>query len=979
MFAPMFSLARATRPVLAALVAFAAGDLGRVAVAETAAGPIEEVVVTGSRLRQQAAFADDLVYGMDFDAARQGRTALGEVLARLPVAGASLSTRFNSSGNFGFPADGGGVAAGAAQVDLRHLGSKRVLVLVDGLRWIAGASGSGVSGATDLNTLPAGVVERVEVSLDGASAVYGSDAIAGVVNLVTDIPDGVSASVYGGAFAHGGERYEAALAAGRHGDATAASLHVSHTEEQAISAASHPQSRFPFPDTGTRHGSTFTPQGRVIFTDPNTGTSVNCALNEGVVGTPVYDPSDPCGANDDYHPWSNADRFNYAPYNLLLTPSTRSGVFGRLEHRFSARLTASLRGLVNRRRSTNQAAPEPLWAGTLAESGSVLDQIVIAADNPYNPFGFDLGPGAWATRRPLESGPRVFQQDVLTRYAAASLRGVWAVRQRSLYWDANLVWSRNVAHQTKHGAHNARRMVLAAGPPARCAAIAGCTPLNLLGGQGDGDGTLTPAMLDWIGFTQRDYSDQNLRDFTFNVTGDLAQLPAGALSFAAGVERREQRGRFRPDPVVAAGDTAGLQAQPTAGDHAATEWYAEVEVPLLADAPAAHQLDVTAALRHFRYDTFGADRAGKVDLRWRPLPNLLFRFHWGEGFRAPNIGELYGGETRLDAVVADPCSDLAASAGASDLARRCTLAGVPADGSYKQLGSQIAVATGGNRDLRPETSTSRTWALAWRPDWGFVADGDLRLALTRYAHRVDAAITAFDAQAVLDGCYRSGQDAFCAFVERGDLGHIRRLRNRLLNVGGIRTSGWDVEALYASGGAPSGEWRVDWRATYVNAFTERLEDTRGEVVRTRQLVGKTASDRGKPRWKSTLALHWQRGAWRVGWTARYIHAMTERCSNFLDGSPDSLTNLGLCSLPNRTDNKASRNRLGATVYHDMEAAWASGGVDGRYILTIGAHNVLNRDPPVSRSATLNGYDASTYDIPGGRFVYAQLDYALGRP
>ena len=125
---------------------------------------------------------------------------MADMLARLTVSGSPLNTRFNSSGNFGFPSRSRGIAAGASQVDLRHLGAKRVLVLVDGLRWIHGSSGSGVSGATDLNTIPEGIVERVEVLRDGASAIYGSDAIAGVVNVMTRKPSGLSASVYAGSY-----------------------------------------------------------------------------------------------------------------------------------------------------------------------------------------------------------------------------------------------------------------------------------------------------------------------------------------------------------------------------------------------------------------------------------------------------------------------------------------------------------------------------------------------------------------------------------------------------------------------------------------------------------------------------------------------------------------------------------------------------------------------------------------------------------
>ena len=697
----------------------------------------EEIVVTGSRIRRDALTARDSVLAIEAeDGDRTGLTSLGEMLARLSVSGAPLTTRFNSSGNFGFPADGGGVAAGASQVDLRHLGSKRVLVLVDGVRWVNGSSGSGVSGATDLNTIPASVVQRVEVLRDGASAIYGSDAIAGVVNVITRGASGFSASVYGGSYEAGGETTDLELSLGGERRATSASLHLSHTNQKRVSAADHELTRWPKPGTGVTHGSTFTPQGRIIFTDPNTGAFVNCALNDGVTGSPVYDPADPCGPNDDYHPWTNADRFNYASYNLTLTPSERTGVFGRLEHHASDRLRVYARAFLNRRESINQAAPEPVWAGTLIGTGSLMDAIAVDAASPYNPFGFDVGPGALVTRRPLESGPRVFQQDVETRYLAAGAEGERTVLGRSLYWDANLAWSKNAADQTKNGAHNARKMLQALGPPEACARIPGCVPLNLFGGQGSGGGTITPEMLAWIGFVQRDYSEQSLKSFTFNVTGDLAELPAGPMAFATGIERRSQEGRFDPDPVVSAGDTAGLPAQPTAGAFDVTEWYAEVEAPLVSGARGADMIDLSAAIRYFDYSTFDSGTTAKIGMRWEPVPGVLFRAARTEGFRAPNIGELFGGLTRLDAAISDPCAGFLTTDVGQTVIDNCVAEGVPADGSYTQLGGQLSVMTGGNALLEPETSRSYTVAIAWRPGWALDADwiDDLRFEVARYAH-----------------------------------------------------------------------------------------------------------------------------------------------------------------------------------------------------------------------------------------------------
>lgn len=971
---------RAVMVALAAFVALAATaeletDLGTSTFADVDATVIEEVLVTGSRIRRDTSTVrESVLHVLEADRTRTGLSSLGDVLARLPVSGSSLSTRFNSSGNFGFPADGGGVAAGTSQVDLRHLGAKRVLVLVDGLRWINGSSGSGVSGATDLNTIPASVVERVEVLLDGASAVYGSDAIAGVVNVITKRTEGVAAHVHLGAHENGGETSDIELALGRNAGATTASAYLTFTEQRRVSADDHDQTRWPKPGTGVTHGSTFTPQGRVIFSDPNTGNAVNCALNDGVAGVPVYDPADPCGPGDDYHPWSNADRFNYSPYNLTLTPSSRTGFFGRIDHRVGDRLTIHLRALVNRRESVNQGAPEPVWAGTLAETGSLMDDIVIDAENPYNPFGFDVGPGAFVTRRPLESGPRVFEQDVLTRYATAGMEGTWTKLPRTLFWDANLIWARNTADQTKHGAHNARRMLQALGPPEACAALPGCVPLNLLGGQAGGAGTITPAMLDWISFVQQDTSSQSLMGLVVNVTGELMPVPAGSMDFAIGLEHRDQSGSFDPDPVVAAGDTAGLPAGPTAGGYTVTAVYGELQADLL-DARGIGKIDASAAFRRHDYSTFDSGTTAKAGLRWRPSPGFRLRASWAEGFRAPNIGELFGGMTRFDAVVTDPCASFLTTNVEKTVIDNCIADGVPADGSYTQFGSQLSVVTGGNELLEPETSTSQTLALAWTPAWAVAQPWleDAQIELSRYVHDVDNAITGYDAQAVLDGCYRDRVAVLCDLVRRNDRGGIARFRNTLFNVGSIETAGWDFGVAISGTG-----WRVNWRTTHLAEYAERLKDITGRVVESRSLEGRTQSDRGKPQWKSTMTIDRRIKGWLASWTMRYVHAMTERCTDFLDGSPDSLTNLGLCSLPDRDDNSSSGNRLPSTTLHDVRLSYPLTAHWGRLTLTAGVNNLLDRDPPVSQSATLNGYDASVYDIPGGRFVYLRLGYSDGR-
>ncbi|MEE9141789.1 MAG: TonB-dependent receptor plug domain-containing protein, partial [Gammaproteobacteria bacterium] len=166
---------------------------------------LSKIEVTGSRIKRADIEGESAILTISReDLDRTGYTSVGEILQALSVTGSALNTKFNSSGNFGFPASGAGIGAGTTQVNMRHLGPQRTLVLVNGLRWINETSASGVSSATDLNTIPLNMVERIEVLLDGASSVYGSDAIAGVVNIITvkDF-DGLAANAYYGQFDDG--------------------------------------------------------------------------------------------------------------------------------------------------------------------------------------------------------------------------------------------------------------------------------------------------------------------------------------------------------------------------------------------------------------------------------------------------------------------------------------------------------------------------------------------------------------------------------------------------------------------------------------------------------------------------------------------------------------------------------------------------------------------------------------------------------
>ena len=249
-----FRISRLSMAVRGALL-FAALPLS-VAAQDTASDDVktlDRVEVTGSRIK--TAEAEGLVPVQRItraDIDRSGLTSVGDVIQALTGSGSALNTKFNSSGNFGFPPDGSGVGAGSAQADLRHLGSKRVLVLVDGIRWVNEASASGVGASTDLNTIPLAIIDRIEVLEDGASSLYGSDAIAGVINIITRKDfDGVSLSVQYGGYGEGdGETGSIDLAWGKNTERANFFAGISYTAPQAPLARHREQSSLPAPGAG---------------------------------------------------------------------------------------------------------------------------------------------------------------------------------------------------------------------------------------------------------------------------------------------------------------------------------------------------------------------------------------------------------------------------------------------------------------------------------------------------------------------------------------------------------------------------------------------------------------------------------------------------------------------------------------------------------------------------------------------------------
>ena len=289
---------------------------------------------------------------------------------------------------------------------------------------------------------------------------------------------------------------------------------------------------------------------------------------------------------------------------------------------------------------------------------------------------------------------------------------------------------------------------------------------------------------------------------------------------------------------------------------------------------------------------------------------------------------------------------------------------------YEQINPQLSVTTGGNSELLPETSNSYTLSLVYGPSWAkqksFI--DDLTLELTYFRIDLGGAIQALDAQVQLDRCVNTLDPVLCAGINRTGTGIINGFDNQLSNIGGIVTDGLDLTLSYSAPRMPSGRYRVTSSSSYLLRFNESIPSANGfeDVTRAGKEVGDP--ERGFPRFKSSLILDWFRGDLAASLTFRYIHSLTESCRGFGDYP-------GTCSDPDADDDSLSKNLLAPTVYGDAQVTWTPRTLDSRLDITAGVNNLFNQEPPFCYSCALNGFDASTYDIPGV-FGYLRAGYRM---
>ena len=950
--------------VIIALVA--TGATGAVQAQDVpASGPtnLDRIQVTGSRIRSVDLETQQPVLTLTREAIQQtGRTNVAEVLQQIASNGAAINTQFNNGGD------------GSAGVDLRNLGASRTLVLVNGRRWV-----QALDGTVDLNTIPTAIVERIEVLKDGASSIYGSDAIAGVVNIITrDNFNGGEAHVYYGQFSKGdGQRQALDLTLGSSNDRGSMVFGASYVKEKAVMAGARKISRDPVYGLGASQYSSQTSSGGIwdltidgVGTDDYdawsdlAGSDDEATADRAGLSRFVVNP-DAAGNNlANYHPFSSADSYNYAADNYLRTPQERKSIFIQGRYDLTDSIAIRTDALYNQRLSAQQLAGFPLSAGSYLGGDQGL-----SADSYYNPTKNTGNPRELNWNRRLVEQDRFYEQDVKTFHWYGGLEGSFQFADRFFSWDAGMSYNVSDQIDTQVGDVNMGNLYTATGASfldtdgvVKCGApgavIAGCVPFNPFSSAGN----MPQDQLDYILFNAKDKYQNKSKAFTANLSGDIVELPGGMMGFAAGVEKRKESGYDMPDAFVSAGLSSGNGRQPTSGSYDLTDVYLELAVPLLKDLPGAKLLEISAATRRSDYSNFGDTLNSKFGFKWKPIEDLMVRGNWAEGFRAPSISNLFGGSGQSYDSYGDPCSSDSPYIGGAAVAQRCAAAGIPT--SYVQregYGSQTSWPFDwkSNQELSPETSTSKSLGIVYSPS--FVSGFDV--SLDWWKINIKDVISRPTADYMLDQCYVEGSAGWCdvlanSGLTRNALGQITYMARYLQNLGELEVEGYDLTLRYSIPDTNFGSFSFVWDSVYMANYRQKATP---ESEWDPSEVGTYTRDTPVWRIRSNLTANWNYGDFGASWTVRYFSGLTENCK--FPGTASLCSDPDHIGLEGRAD---PQNKLAATTYHDLQLRYT---VPWNGTISVGLNNVFAKEPPVATQAFANSFDYQ-YDTPG-RYMYME--------
>ena len=898
---------------------------------------LETVTVTGSRIRSVDVETAQPVFTMDQQAIKAtGLTNVNDILARLPSAGTPDITNQNPLAN--------GDGVGGDYVNIRNLGSKRTLVLVNGRRW-----STNLSGLTDISTIPVSIIDRIDVLKDGASSIYGSDAIGGVVNIVTKQKfDGAEANVYYGQNGKGDGKQKNAQFTWGHTTQNN-SIILAATQQQTDPMMSDERNFTKYPQ-GPRHPNSrlgLTGEGNITGPDGNSY---------------VLRPGGNAANLADYRV-GPADGYNTQQDTTFRTGTKLRNIFATDRYNLTDNITLHATGSYSVRDSDAQVAGYPFSTGATG--------LQLSGQNAYNPFpGQDVDFARRLTEFPRET----YNKDKMAHLDVGA-EGFFTFLNHDWNWDATYTYSESKVKQVYNNNVYLPNAKAALGPTTTingqvaCAnaadRAAGCLPWNIAGGPA----AMSPALWQYLGYIATDRSTSKTNDFSANVGGGLFDLPGGTVSLAGGIEHRKEEGSFTPDAIDAQQLTTNPATQPTNGGYIVNEAYLELDVPLLRDLPGAKELGVNVASRYSHYSNFGSTTNNKYSFRYRPIEDLLVRGTYAEGFRAPSIQDLFQGAAQTFDNYIDPCDAVYGSAAA---AGSCAAHGVPAN--YRQLNQnnapitsangdsgQFAFTQSGNTGVKPEKSITRTAGLVYSPHY---VQG-LDFTLDYYKVEVDNAITNLTANGVLNFCYIQNLPSFCSRVTRNAAGTITGLVESPANVGKIQTQGYDFGIHYRLPETSIGRFSIASDSTYLKQYDE----TAGPGAKTRHLVGymvnqavATNATEGEFRVRSNLSVNWEYKAFGASWTMRYFSGLKDVCVDSFE-----------CSNPTAVNNDSGTlgvARKGSVTFNDAQVHYSA---PWQGTFTVGVNNIFNRKGPFYYDGATSGVPPYYSGFDADRFFYVSYD------
>lgn len=920
-----------------------------------------EILVTGTRIQQPGLISNSPITAVDSAEIRlQGATNIENVLNRLPQITPDANENVSNGSD------------GTARINLRNLGSNRNLVLIDGQRMLP-------IQATDVNFLPSFLVERVDVVTGGASAVYGSDAISGVVNFVlrknlngvlADVQYGfsnhhnddqarrslVTASGYQNALSSpiDGQRFDANIAVGKsfadgRGNIMA---YFGYREVQPITQADRDVSACALDPA--QNNTTFTCGGSSnneygLF-QPLGGPNAGVAFNNTRDGAKTWVP------------YNSSFRYNYAPLVYFQRNDKRysAGAFARFEADPAAEVYASFMFMDDR--TNSQVAPSALFQGTT---------YTVNCNNPLMSAqqGQLLCGGAYGTAasqnlfigyRPVAAPARP-RRDDLRHTDFRVTGGVRGAIAEGISYDVNGLFSRVLFNENYQNdidpvrANRGLQVVNVGGVPT-CKSVvdgtdANCVPLNVFQ-----YGGLSAESLDYIyspTFT-RGMDKETVLSGT--LTADLTSYGVKSpwadqgVGVVFGVEHRRESLVFHADALARQKGT--LESR---GAFNVTEFFTEVRVPVFENRPFAEELTLTGGYRYSKYSTRDDGISTyKGEIAWAPIRDIRFRAGYNRAIRAPNISELFAAQGLGNISAQDPCSGATPSATAA----QCAATGVSAAqyGHIIECPSEVCVAQGGgNPALRPEQADTYTVGVVLAPS--FLKR--FSLSIDYFDIKVRDYISSIPASLTISQCIETGDPFFCSLFHRdprngvlfGEQGYVISTTQ---NTGSLKTSGVDIGANYAIDTGVGG-----FSLSFIGTWLKELRNEPLPGLGSYDCVGLFGPTCGQP------SPEWRHQA-RVSW------------SDTTDIASVSLNwrYIGRTKLTNNTDDPfltgpayTLNASLPAYSYFDLAL---TAKVDGGITFRAGVNNLLDKDPPAIAQGLLYSFGngntyPGTYDVAGRTF------------